>query len=88
MIMQARHYFLSFTNRNPGKPNLNQVNGNHQFFIIDSLGRSAYDGANLSERNLLAEAINHLLRNDAQLDGFYYPKHEEDNVYCGEKATR
>jgi hypothetical protein len=85
MIMEARQYFLSFTNRNPGKPNLNQVNRNHQFFIIDSLGPKAYAEPNLSERNLLAEAINHLLRNDAQLDGFYYPKHEEDNTNVEKK---
>lgn len=79
ILMDSLHYFLSFTNRNPGKPNLNVVNRNHQFFIIDALGQTAFDRADKAGRNLVAEAVNHLLRN-CSLEGFYYPEHEGDST--------
>jgi hypothetical protein len=78
-IAKANAYFLSFTNRNPGRPNLNQVNRNHEWFIKDVLGQDAYDRADRSEQNLLAEAVHYLLTN-RRLVGFYYPKHLGDNT--------
>src|SRR5215210_1667447 len=78
-IAKATDYFLSFTNRNPGKPNLNQINRNHQFFIIDALGQEAYEQADRSEQNLVAKSIHHLLGN-RRLEGFYYPQHLGDNT--------
>ncbi|HWN44086.1 MAG TPA: hypothetical protein VNW71_17815 [Thermoanaerobaculia bacterium] len=78
-ITGASDYFLSFTNRNPNRPNLNLINRNHQFFIIDVLGQEAYDRADRSARNLVAEAIHDLLRS-RRLTGFFYPEHLGDNT--------
>jgi hypothetical protein len=78
-MSNASDYFLSFTNRNPNKPGLNLVNRNHQFFIIDVLGSPRYDSADRSQENLVAEAINSLLKGRG-FNGFYYPKHAEDNT--------
>jgi hypothetical protein len=84
LLIEAVDYFLSFTNRNPGKPNQNEVNRLHRHFIIDSIGRDEYEAADLSERNLVAEAVQYHLRN-RQFQGFYYPNHEGDNTVVEKK---
>ena len=83
-LPESYHYFLSFTNRNPNKPSLNQVNRNHKFFIIDTLGQPAYAKADLSARNLLADVVHYLLRT-CQRKGFFYPEHEGDNQVVEKK---
>jgi hypothetical protein len=83
-LIAATHYFLSFTNRNPGRPALNLINRRHRHFIIEVLGQRLYEEADLSEDNLVAKAVHHLLRNRS-LEGFYYPAHEENNEVVKEK---
>lgn len=77
-------YFLSFTNRNATPANDNVVNRNHWYFIKDVLGPTAFRRADTINRNLVAEVVQNLLRN-GQLDGFYYPEHEQDNSVVHKK---
>lgn len=86
-MIDAKDYFLSFTNRNPNKPNQNDVNRNHRHFIRDSLGGPAYDRADLINCNLVAETIHYHLRNRS-FDGFFYPSHEENNQDVKEKLDK
>jgi len=78
LLMQPRHYFLSFTNRNPSKGKPNIVNLHHRYFVSDVL-RLPDDPKAINDRNLVAETVHYLLTN-AQLNGFYYPDHEGDNT--------
>jgi hypothetical protein len=87
VIMNAKDYFLSFTNRNPNNPHQNEINIRHKFFIRDSLGEKSYDRANLSTQNLLAETVRYHLKK-RHYDGFYYPEHEGDNTIVKEKLTK
>lgn len=87
LMIDAKDYFLSFTNRNPNRPNQNDVNRNHRHFIRDSLGGKAYDHADLSNCNLVAETVHYHLRN-LSLDGFYYPSHKENNQDVKEKLCK
>lgn len=84
VLIEAVDYFLSFTSRNPSKPNQNEVNRLHKHFIIDSIGQRAYDQADLSERNLVAEAVHYHLGNRL-FQGFYFPNHVGDNTVVEEK---
>ncbi|OEU66267.1 MAG: hypothetical protein BA863_08275 [Desulfovibrio sp. S3730MH75] len=86
-LIDAKDYFLSFTNRNPNRPNQNDMNRNHRNFIRDSLGGEAYNHADLSNCNLVAETVHYHLRN-LSWDGFYYPSHEENNQDVKEKLCR
>jgi hypothetical protein len=83
-VAEARDYFLSFTNRNPGKPNLNLVNDYHKHFIIAALGRKIYNRADLIARNLVAEAVHSILKS-RQREGFYYPEHQGNNTEVEKK---
>ena len=86
-LIHARDYFLSFTNRNPGRPNQNEMNRYHRHFIRDSLGGEAYDCADLCKCNLVAETVHYHLKNRL-LDGFYYPMHEGNNQNVKEKLSK
>jgi hypothetical protein len=81
-------YFLSFTKRK-STPNLkNIVNSHHMYFIRAILhwSEEKFEKENEKDKNLLAEAINYLLRSHKQqLRGFYYPEHEHDNQKVKEK---
>lgn len=85
VIMEAWDYFLSFTNHNPARGQLNQVNKNYKYFIRKSMQRGEFERANLSERNWLAHTVDYLLRTESNLNGFYYPEHEGDNAIVEEK---
>jgi hypothetical protein len=87
VLMQSQHFFLSFTNRNAGRPNQNLVNANHKEFIKWVIGKPMYESANKSEENLLAEAIYQLLVKGS-LKGFYFRKHKEDNQQVEEKLKK
>lgn len=86
-MIDAKDYFLSFTNRNPNKPNQNDMNRNHRHFIRDSLGVKAYDSADLINCNLVAQTIHYHLKS-LLYDGFFYPSHEENNQDVEEKLCR
>jgi hypothetical protein len=87
VLMEAQHFFLSFTNRNSGRPNQNLINTNHKEFIKWVIGKPKYDSADKSEENLLAEAIYQLLVKGS-LKGFYFRKHKEDNTMVKEKLQK
>ncbi|HWM26258.1 MAG TPA: hypothetical protein VNP98_15695 [Chthoniobacterales bacterium] len=84
-LIAAREYFLSFTSRNLGYPNQNVINANHREFIKEAIGSNRYESADLGKENLLAAAIDHLLRSNRRLDGFFFPKHLGDNKLVEKK---
>lgn len=81
-------YFLSFTKRKSTKNQPNTVNSNHKYLISHILQLTSREFGSVSKenKNLLAEAIDYLLRSHKQqLRGFYYPVHEHDNRIVEEK---
>lgn len=83
-------YFLSFTKRKSTKNQPNIVNSNHKYLIrhILQLTPREFGSVSKENKNLLAEAINYLLRSHKQqLRGFYYPEHEHDNRIVEEKLS-
>lgn len=84
-VVGARDYFLSFTSRNPASPRAqNQINRLHRYFIREILGRDRFNELNPITVNALAEAVHYLLRNK-QLQGYYYPEHEDDGTVVRSK---
>jgi len=84
-LIAAREYFLSFTSRNLGYPNQNVINANHREFIKEAIGSNRYESADKGKENLLAAAVDHLLRSNRRLDGFFFPKHLGDNKVVEKK---
>ncbi len=73
-------YFLSFTDRRDQADEIDMLHLNHQYFIRHILGidsKRAWLKRVKENKNLLAEAINKILRH--RLKGFYYHWHKEDN---------
>jgi hypothetical protein len=71
-------YFLSFTSFNPTADEINVVNGTHRYLIRDQTPYAWEDRQAHRTTNLLANLLDHLLRN-RQLRGFYYKRHEGDS---------
>lgn len=83
-MIDAVDYFLSFTNRNPGSPDQNDINRNHQHFICQSLGCEYNPKINC---NLVAKTVHYHLSNRL-FSGFYYPQHEGNNDDVKEKLSK
>jgi hypothetical protein len=76
IIRSGNYFFLSFTSRGPEGLGDKRVNRRYWHFIRRKIRRPT--NGDLRERNLLADAIDIMLR-DESIDGFYYKRHDNDN---------
>lgn len=82
IVRSGKDFFLSFTSRGPESFGDKRVNRRYWYFIrqmIPLVGKSER-----KDRNLLADAIDTMLR-DSALNGFYYKRHENDNSVVEQK---
>jgi hypothetical protein len=77
IIRSANYFFLSFTSRGPDTPGADKsINRRYWQFIRRTIRLAT--NSDRKERNLLADAIDTALRDEA-IEGFYYKRHENDN---------
>ncbi|MBZ5581053.1 MAG: hypothetical protein LAQ30_02405 [Acidobacteriia bacterium] len=76
IVRSGNYFFLSFTSRAPAGPGDKRVNRRYWYFIRNKIQRAT--AGDRRERNLLADAIDLMLR-DEFLEGFYYKRHDNDN---------
>ena len=87
LLLDCHDYFLSFTSRNLTPHEINDPNRRYRRLISVILGRSRFKEAEEESSNLLAEAINHLLKSSG-LKGFFYYDHEGDSQIVMEKLEK
>ena len=76
IIRSGYYFFLSFTKRGP--EDLGKMRVNRQYWELIKRKIEPPSKGDLKERNLLAHAIYVMLRSEL-LEGFYYPRHDNDN---------
>ncbi|MBV9169335.1 MAG: hypothetical protein JOZ81_04545 [Chloroflexi bacterium] len=72
-------FFLSFTQRYPIAPGENPVNLRYRLLIARVLGDPEYQQADRYKRNLLAESVYKLLKEQGYVDGFFFPDIQYNN---------
>jgi hypothetical protein len=86
VFVDGHDFFLSFTGRNPSQGHaILRVNRDYEAFIARVLTHDYRAKADAARDNLLAEALNWLLRSDHRLAGFYYPDRKGDSAEVRKK---
>lgn len=86
LFSEGYDYFLSFTGRNPRKAvAVLRANREYMSFISQVLTPDRVRDARLDDENLLAEALNALLRTDHQCQGFFYLDRKGDSTVVRDK---
>ena len=74
-VRLPRDYFLSFTTRHSEPPDVNPINTRYNYFIKKRLEKT-FTKKDQKEKNLFAEAVNHIFAEKAS--GYFFPKSEDD----------